>query len=89
MRQTIIDLVAASITVIFIALTRPSPMPSPWQVALVTILADRVARWVIGYCRRIGSQDSKAARQGRHLTRVSRADIERWAGEDIRHRDIA
>ena len=89
MRQTIIDLIAAAIAVIFIAGTRPVPMPEPWQVVLVTIMMDRIARWIIGYCNRIGRKGSKAARQGRHLTIVSRADIARWAGEDIRHRDMA
>lgn len=84
MRQTIIDLIAAAIAVIFIASTRPAPMPSPWQVALVTIMMDRTTRWIIGYCSRIGRKGSKAARQGRHLTRVSRADIDRWASTDLR-----
>lgn len=74
--------IAAAVTVGFMAVVRPDPMPSLMEAALITVLMYECARWGIEYVRKI----NQAQKQKRYITlnlKARKEDGERWANEWI------
>lgn len=70
--------IAAMITVGFMAVVRPDPMPSMFETALITMLMYEVVRWCAWYVRQI----QKKKNDNRYIT-LTKRDMRRWADEWI------
>jgi hypothetical protein len=70
--------IAAAVTVGFMAVVRPDPMPSLVEAAFITVLMYEVVRWCVWYVRQIRQQK----RDKRYIT-LTKRDMRRWADEWI------
>lgn len=70
--------IAAAVTVGFMAVVRPDPMPSMAETALITVLMYEAVRWCVWYVRQIRQQK----RDKRYIT-LTKRDMRRWADEWI------
>lgn len=70
--------IAGAITVGFMAVVRPDPMPSLVEAAFITVLMYEVVRWCVWYVRQIRRQK----RDKRYIT-LTKRDMRRWADEWI------
>ena len=78
-RGTLIDKgVAGTITLGFMAIVRPDPMPSLFETALITVLMYEAVRWCVWYVRQIRQQK----KDKRYIT-LTKRDMRRWADEWI------
>lgn len=78
-RGTLIDKGAAgTITLGFMAIVRPDPMPSLFETALITVLMYEAVRWCVWYVRQIRQQK----KDKRYIT-LTKRDMRRWADEWI------
>ena len=78
-RGTLIDKgTAGAITLGFMVLVRPDPMPTMFETALITVLMYEAVRWCAWYVRQIRQQK----RDKRYIT-LTKRDMRRWADEWI------
>lgn len=70
--------IAAAVTVGFMAVVRPDPMPSMAETALITVLMYEVVRWCAWYVRKA----SRKRKEDRYIT-TSLQDMRRWANERL------
>ena len=69
---------AAAVTVGFMAVVRPDPMPTMFETALITVLMYESVRWCAWYARQIRQQK----KDKRYIT-LTKRDMRRWADEWI------
>lgn len=70
--------IAAAVTVGFMAVVRPDPMPTMFETALITVLMYEAVRWCVWYVRQIRQQK----KDKRYIT-LTKRDMRRWADEWI------
>ena len=70
--------IAAAVTVGFMAVVRPDPMPSLVEAAFITVLMYEVVRWCVWYVRKA----NKKRKEDRYIT-TSLQDMRRWANEKL------
>lgn len=70
--------IAAAVTVGFMAVVRPDPMPSLVGAAFITVLMYETVRWGVYYVRQIRQQKKNK----RYIT-LTKRDMRRWADEWI------
>jgi hypothetical protein len=77
-REYLIKGIAAGVTVLFLAAVRPDPTPTPVEWGVVAILMYECLSFSMNYIRKVNHK-KKAAQ----YLRVSRADMRRWADEQL------
>lgn len=70
--------IAAAVTIGFMAVVRPDPMPSMAEAALISVLMYEAVRWCVWYVRQIRQQK----KDKRYIT-LTKRDMRRWADEWI------
>lgn len=70
--------IAAAVTVGFMAVVRPDPMPTMFETALITVLMYEVVRWCVWYARKA----NRKRKEDRYIT-TSLQDMRRWANEKL------
>lgn len=70
--------IAAAVTVGFMAVVRPDPMPSLVEAAFITVLMYEVVRWCVWYVRKA----NRKRKEDRYIT-TSLQDMRRWADERL------
>ena len=70
--------IAAAVTIGFMAVVRPDPMPSLVEAAFITVLMYEVVRWCVWYVRQIRQKK----KDKRYIT-LTKRDMRRWADEWI------
>ena len=70
--------IAAAVTIGFMAVVRPDPMPSLVGTAFITILMYEVVRWAVWYVRKTNKK-----RKEDHYITTSLQDMRRWANEKL------
>ena len=70
--------ISGVITVLFLAVVRPDPTPRALEWAVVALLLYEVLNFCITYTRK-----EKHKRKAAQYLRVSRADMRRWADEQL------
>ena len=70
--------IAAAVTIGFMAVVRPDPMPSLVGSAFITVLMYETVRWGVYYVRQIRQQKKNK----RYIT-LTKRDMRRWADEWI------
>jgi hypothetical protein len=70
--------IAGAVTVGFMAVVRPDPMPSMVETAFITVLMYEVVRWCVWYVRKT----NKKRKEDRYIT-TSLQDMRRWANEKL------
>ena len=78
-RGTLIDKgVAGTITLGFMAIVRPDPMPTMFETALISVLMYETVRWGVWYVRKTNKK-----RKEDHYITTSLQDMRRWANEKL------
>ena len=78
-RGTLIDKgVAGAVTVGFMAVVRPDPIPTMFETALITVLMYEAARWCAWYVRKA----NRKRKEDRYIT-TSLQDMRRWADTQL------
>lgn len=72
--------IAAAVTVGFMAVVRPDPMPSMFETALITVLMYEAVRWAVWYVRKT----NRKRKEDRYIT-TSLQDMRRWADTKLYH----
>ena len=70
--------IAAAVTVGFMAVVRPDPMPSLVGTAFITVLLYETVRWGVWYVRKTNKK-----RKEDHYITTSLQDMRRWANEKL------
>lgn len=70
--------IAAAVTVGFMAVVRPDPMPSLVEAAFITVLMYEAVRWCAWYARKASRKRKEA-----HYITTSLQDMRRWANERL------
>ena len=70
--------IAAAVTVGFMTVVKPDPMPSMVETALITVLMYEVVRWCVWYARKA----SRKRKEDRYIT-TSLQDMRRWADTQL------
>jgi hypothetical protein len=70
--------IAAAVTIGFMAVVRPDPMPSLVGTAFITVLLYETVRWGVWYVRKT----NKKRKEDRYIT-TSLQDMRRWANEKL------
>ena len=70
--------IAAAVTIGFMAVVRPDPMPSLVGAAFITVLLYETVRWGVWYVRKT----NKKRKEDRYIT-TSLQDMRRWANERL------
>ena len=70
--------IAAAVTVGFMAVVRPDPMPSMFDTALIAVLMYETVRWCTWYVRKA----NRKRKEDRYIT-TSLQDMRRWADTQL------
>ena len=70
--------IAAAVTIGFMAVVRPDPMPSLVGTAFITVLLYETVRWAVWYVRKTNKK-----RKEDHYITTSLQDMRRWANEKL------
>lgn len=70
--------IAAAVTIGFMAVVRPDPMPSLVEAAFITVLLYETVRWGVWYVRKT----NRKRKEDRYIT-TSLQDMRRWANEKL------
>ena len=70
--------IAGAVTVGFMAVVRPDPMPTMFETALITVLMYEAVRWCAWYARKA----NRKRKEDRYIT-TSLQDMRRWANEKL------